>query len=85
MKYRYYFFAIQCNRAYSNFMKSCGLGINDCGVPKEISFITDTEPKEDIIEKIEKLLNSTQKEKKVGAYFRNAKFIKAEVVMEDKV
>lgn len=82
MKYKYYFFAIQCNKAYSNFMKSCGLGIEDCGVPKQISFITDTEPKEEIIEKIEKLLIST-KEQKVGAYYRNVKFIKAEVVMEE--
>ena len=59
MKYRYYFPAIQCNRAYSNFIKSCDLGITDVGIPIEISFLTDTEPKKDNIEKIEKLLNST--------------------------
>ena len=82
-KYRYYFSAIQCNRAYSNFMKSCDLGITDVGIPKEISFVTDTEPKKDNINKIENLLNSTQKEKELGAYFRNVKFIKAEVVMEE--
>jgi hypothetical protein len=64
-------------------MKSCGLGIEDVGVPIEISFITDTEPKKDNINKIEKLLNSTQKEKKLGAYYRNVKFIKAEVVIEE--
>lgn len=83
MKYRYYFSAIQCSRMYSNFIKSCALGIEDVGVPKEISFVTDTEPKKEYIEKIEKLLNSTKEEEKLGAYFRNVKFIKAEVVMEE--
>lgn len=83
MKYRYYLSAIQCNRFYSNFMKSCGLGIEDVGVNIQISFITDKEPTKDNIEKIEKLLNSSQQEKSLSSYYRNVKFLKAEIVMED--
>jgi hypothetical protein len=64
-------------------MKSCDLGIEDVGIPREISFVTDTEPKKDNINKIENLLNSTQKEKELGAYYRNVEFLKAEVVTEE--
>lgn len=83
MKYKYYLSAIQCNRFYSNFIKSCGLGIEDVGVNIQISFITDKEPTKDNIEKIEKLLNSSQQEKSLSSYYRNVKFLKAEIVMED--
>ena len=83
MKYKYYLTAIQCNRLYSNFMKSCGLGIEDVGVNIQISFITDKEPTKENIEKIEKLLESTKKEKSLEGYYRNVKFIKAEVVTEE--
>ena len=83
MKYKYYLSAIQCNRFYSNFIKSCGLGIEDVGVNIQISFITDKEPTKQNIEKIEKLLNSSQQEKSLTSYYRNVKFLKAEIVMED--
>ena len=83
MKYKYYLSAIQCNRLYSNFMKSCGLGIEDVGINIQISFITDKEPIKENTEKIEKLLNSTKEEKSLGAYYKNVKFIKAEVIMEE--
>ena len=53
MKYKCHFSTIQCNRLYSNFMKSCGLGIEDFGVNIQISFVTDTEPTKENIEKIE--------------------------------
>lgn len=80
MKYKYYLTAIQCNRLYSNFMKSCGLGIEDVGVNIQISFITDKEPTKENIEKIEKLLESSKQEKSLGAYYRNVKFNRAEIV-----
>ena len=83
MQYKYYLSAIQCNRFYSNFMKACGLGIEDVGVNIQISFITDKEPTKKNIEKIEKLLNSTKEEKSLSSYYRNVKFIKAEVIMEE--
>lgn len=83
MKYKYYLSAIQCNRFYSNFIKSCGLGIEDVGVNIQISFITDKEPTKENIEKIEKLLESSQQEKSLSSYYRNVKFLKAEVVRED--
>lgn len=83
MKYKYYLSAIQCNRLYSNFIKSCNLGIEDVGVNIQISFMTDKEPTKENIEKIEKLLNSSQQEKSLSSYYRNVKFLKAEIVMED--
>lgn len=58
-------------------------GIEDVGLNIQISFITDKEPTKENIEKIEKLFESTKKEKSLGAYYRNVKFIKAEVVMEE--
>ena len=81
MKYRYFLSAIQCNRLYSNFMKSCGLGIEDVGVNIEISFITDKEPNIENTNKIEKLLESSKEEKSLSSYYRNVKFIRAEVVL----
>lgn len=83
MKYKYYLTAIQCNRLYSNFMKNCGLGIDDVGVQVKISFITDKEPNKENIKKIEELLESSKNEKKLGAYYRNVKFAKAEIVVEE--
>ena len=53
MKYRYFLSAFQCNRLYSNFMRSCDCGISDVGTRVEISFITDKEPTKENIEKIE--------------------------------
>ena len=84
MKYRYFLSAIQCNRLYSNFMKSCGLGIEDVGVNIEISFITDKEPNMENTNKIEKLLESSKEEKCLSSYYRNVKFIRAEVILEEK-
>lgn len=84
MKYRYLLSAIQCNRLYSNFMKSCGLGIEDVGVNIEISFITDKEPNKENTNKIEILLESSKEEKSLSSYYRNVKFIKAEVILEGK-
>lgn len=81
MKYKYFLSAIQCNRLYSNFMKSCGLGIEDVGVNIEISFITDKEPNIENTNKIEKLLESSKEEKSLSSYYRNVKFIRAEVVL----
>lgn len=83
MEYKYYFSAIQGNRFYSNFMRACDLGIEDVGLQIEISFITDKEPTKENIDKIEKLLNSTKEEKSLSSYYRNVKFIRAEVVMEE--
>ena len=83
MKYKYYFNAIQCNRLYSNFMKNCGLGIEDVGVRIVISFITDKEPNKENINKMEKLLESSKNEKKLESYYRNVKFAKAEIVTEE--
>ena len=83
MMYKYYFTAIQCNRWYSNFIRVCGLGINEVGVNIEISFITDKEPTKQNTEKIEKLLESSKEEKSLSSYYRNVKFKKAEIVIEE--
>lgn len=82
MKYKYFLSAIQCNRLYSDFMRSCGLGIDSVGVRIEISFITSKEPAEDNINKIEKLLESTKDEKSLSSYYADVKFIRAEVILE---
>lgn len=76
MKYKYYLSAIQCNRLYSNFIKSCGLGIEDVGVNIQISFNTDKEPIKENIDKIEKLLNSTKEEKSLSSYYRNVEVVR---------
>ena len=84
MKYRYYLSAVQCNRLYCNFIKSCDLGIDSAGVPITISFVTDREPTKEIIEKIERLLNSSEQEESLSCYYKCVKFLRAEVVIEDK-
>lgn len=84
MKYKYFLLALQCNRLYSNFMRSCGLGISDVGVYVEISFITDKEPTKENIEKIEKLLESSKEEKSLSSYYATVKFIRAEVVLGEE-
>lgn len=40
----------------------------------------DKEPTKENIEKIEKLLESSKQEKSLGAYYRNVKFNRAEIV-----
>ena len=82
MKYKYFLFAIQCNRNYSNFIKNFDLGIEEIGVQVEISFITDKEPTKKMTTKIEKLLESSKDEKSLTCYFRCVKFIRAEVINE---
>ena len=57
-------------------------GITDVGVGISISFITDKEPTKENIEKIEKLLESSKKEKNLSSYYTNVKFIRAEVILE---
>lgn len=59
-------------------------GIDDIGVNIQISFITDTQPTKKNIEKIEKLLESSKEEKSLTSYYRNVKFNRAEIVLEDK-
>lgn len=83
MNYKYYLSAIQCNRAYSSFMRNCDLGIEDVGVNIVISFVTDKEPTKENTLKIENLLNSTKNEKSLKLYYRNVKFLKAEIVLEE--
>lgn len=83
MKYKYYLTALQCNRIYSSFMRNCGLGIEDVGVNITISFTTNKEPIRENIEKIEKLLESSKQEESLSSYYRNVKFIKAEVIMQE--
>lgn len=56
-------------------------GIDDVGVNIQISFVTDKEPTKENIEKIEKLLESSREGKSLSSYYRNVKFIRAEVVM----
>ena len=82
MKYKYFLSAIQCNRLYSDFMRSCDLGIDSVGVRKEISFVTGKEPTKDNINKIEKLLESSKDEKSLSSYYADVKFIRAEVILE---
>lgn len=82
MKYKYFLSAIQCNRLYSDFMRSCDLGIDSVGVRIEISFVTGKEPTKDNINKIEKLLESSKDEKSLSSYYANVKFIRAEVILE---
>lgn len=54
------------------------------GVNVEISFITDKEPTKEIIEKIEKLLESSKEEKSLSSYYAKVKFIRAEVVLGEE-
>ena len=82
MKYKYFLTALQCNRWYSSFMRACDLGIDEVGVNKEISFVTDKKPTKQNIKQIEKLLESTKEQKSLECYFTNVKFNRAEIVME---
>lgn len=54
------------------------------GINVEISFITDTEPTKENIEKIEKLLESSKEEKSLSSYYAKVKFVKAEVVLGEE-
>ena len=82
MKYRYFFRAVQCNRVYSDFIKSCDLGISEIGVNIGISFVTDKEPTKENIKKIEDLLNSTKDEKSLSSYYTNVKCDRVEMCVE---
>lgn len=59
-------------------------GIDDVGVNIQISFVTEKEPTKENIEKIEKLLESSKAEKSLSSYYINVKFVRAEVIIEDK-
>lgn len=54
------------------------------GVNVEISFITNTKPTKENIEKIEKLLESSKEEKSLSSYYATVKFIRAEVVLGEE-
>jgi hypothetical protein len=58
-------------------------GIEDYGLKVQISFVTDEKPTQKNIKKIEKLFESTEKEKSLSSYYRNVNFIGAEVVIEE--
>lgn len=58
-------------------------GIDSVGVRVDISFVTDKEPTKENIEKIEKLLESSEQEKSLSSYYTCVKFKRAEVVMEE--
>ena len=79
MKYKYYFKVIQCNRAYSNFMRGCDLGIDDIGVSGIVSFITDKEPKENK-EKLTAILMKAKENKDLQTYFAKVDFDRVEIV-----
>ena len=59
-------------------------GIGSVGVRVVISFITDKEPTKENIEKIKKLLESSEQEKSLNSYYTCVKFSRAEVVLENK-
>lgn len=61
-----------------------GYGIEAVGVNVSISFVTDTEPTKENIEKIEKLLESSKAEKSLSSYYTNVKFIRAEVFLGEE-
>lgn len=61
-----------------------GYGIEAVGFNVLISFVTDKEPTKENIEKIEKLLESSKEKKSLSSYYRNVKYIRAEVVLEEE-
>ena len=83
MKYKIYLDAIKCNRWYCNFIKSCGLGIDEYGTPCVISFIMEEQPTEEIINKIIDIHLQTKDNKKLECYFSNVKFKKIEVLLNE--
>ena len=80
MKYKLVFDVIQCDRVYSNFIRGCDLGISDYGVVGKVSFSTETEPTDEYIDKIIKILEKTKEEKSLEKYFVNVKLNRIEVV-----
>lgn len=84
MKYRYYFTALQCNRFYTNFMRTCDLNIEDVGIQVKISFISDIEPTQENISKLEKIIEQTQNEKNLETYFRNVKCSSLKIIEEEE-
>ena len=83
MTYKYYFNAILCDKFCCNFIRGCDLDIDEYGKAITISFKTNTMPTKKNIDKIEKLLNSTKNEKSLDKYYANAKFEKAEIIIEE--
>lgn len=80
MKYKLYFDVIQCDRFCSNFIRNCDLGIDDYGVGATVSFTTETEPTEEYIEKMIKILEKTKEEKSLEKYFVCVKLNRVELV-----
>ena len=80
MKYKIYLDAIQCNRLYSNFIKSCDLGIESVGVPKIISCTIEQEPTKEIIDKIIKCHLKSKDELSLSNYFTSVKLNRIEVI-----
>ena len=80
-KYKIYLNALQCNRFYCNFIRSCDLGIDYYGVPIEISFTTNKEPTKEFIQKIIELLETSKNEQKLEWFFSDIKLKKVELVI----
>lgn len=78
MKYKLYFDCIMCDRLYSGFIRACDLGISAVGTQGTISFTTKTEPTEEYIEKMIKVLESTKEEKGLKSYYTNVKLNRIE-------
>lgn len=80
-KYKIYLSALQCNRFYCNFIRSCDLGIDYYGVLVEISFTTSEEPTKEFIQKVVSLLETSKNEQKLEWYFSDIELRKVELVI----
>lgn len=85
MKYKLYFNVIMCDRFCSNFIKGCDLGIEEYGVTGTVSFITETEPTNEYVEKMIKILEKTKEEKTLEKYFVNVKLDRIEIVEKEEI
>ena len=83
-KYKYCFTALQCDRFYTKFMRACDLNIEDVGIQVKISFISDIEPTQENISKLEKIIEKTQNEKNLETYFRNVKCSSLKIIEEEE-
>lgn len=79
MKYKIFLDALVCEKFISNFMKKCDVGVEDVGIKVQISFETETQPTQELIDEIIAKHEATKNDKTLCHYFSNVKLNRIEL------
>ena len=81
-QYKYYFDVILCDKTLCSFIRGCDLGIEEYGTSGTVSFVTNTEPTQENIDKIINVLYQAKYEKSLNMYYGNIALNRVEVVLD---